>query len=69
MKERGLCNIRIGDWYYYLPNKNIDKVEVYENGVLQRVEKGEMHIVPPTNDPASTEKGTNSNKGLLNKTK
>ena len=48
MKERGLCNIRIGEWYYYKANNILDKVEVYENGVLQRVEKGEMHIVPPT---------------------
>jgi antitoxin component YwqK of YwqJK toxin-antitoxin module len=69
MKERGLCNIRIGDWYYYLPNKNVDKVEVYANGVLQRVEKGEMHIVPPTTENATSDKGTNSSKGLMNKAK
>ena len=69
MKERGLCNIRIGNWYYYLPNKNIDKVEVYENGVLQRVDNGQMPIVPPTVNNTAENKGTNNNKGLLNKLK
>lgn len=54
MKARGLCNIRIGEWYYYKPNNILEKVEVYENGVLLRVEKGEMHIVPPTTTPAKT---------------
>jgi antitoxin component YwqK of YwqJK toxin-antitoxin module len=67
MKERGLCNIREGSWYYYLPNKNIDKIEVYENGVLQRVEKGQMPIAPLTGNNISAE--TNGQKGLLNKLK
>lgn len=57
LKERGLCNIRIGNWYYYQPNKSLDKMEVYENGVLQRVEKGGMPVVPPTPVNSGTKTG------------
>lgn len=74
MKERGLCNIKIGIWTYYLPNGNIDRKEEYSNGVMVKLIQGESKVIPAVdvyNRENESENTTDENekKGLINKIK
>jgi hypothetical protein len=45
-KLQQFCNRKIGEWKYYYPNGNIEKIEEYQNGVLVKVIKGKTELVP-----------------------
>lgn len=45
-KNEQFCNRKVGEWKYFLPNGNVEKIEEYQNGVLVKTIKGKPDMIP-----------------------